>query len=215
LLVDFLRPSLLHLATPIHDDHPIGHGKGLLLVVGDIDGGDAHTLEDGSQLVHQPLAQGAVEGAQGLVQHEQARAGRQAAGQGHPLLLATRQLVHIPLLETDHPHQVQHLGYPRSDFFLRQVLHPQAKGYVFEDILVGKEGLVLEHQAKVALVHRHVTDVVAFKQHLPAIGGLQPGNDAQQCGLAAAGRTQQAEDVGFHCRCPFPAHRRGIHPPVR
>ena len=30
----------------VHHGHPVGDGHGLLLVVGDIDGGDAHTMLD-------------------------------------------------------------------------------------------------------------------------------------------------------------------------
>jgi hypothetical protein len=68
----------------------VGHGEGLGLIVRDIHAGDADTLEDGAQLVEQALAQRAVERAERLVEHQQARARRQAARQCHALALAAR-----------------------------------------------------------------------------------------------------------------------------
>jgi hypothetical protein len=49
---------------------------------------------------------------------------------------------------------------------------------------VAEQRVVLEHEADVALSHLAVGGVLAAEQHLPAVLELQPGDDAQQRGLA-------------------------------
>ena len=51
----------------IHDDDRVGHGEGLLLIVGDVDEGDAHLLLNLFQLDLHVLAQLQIQGAQRLV----------------------------------------------------------------------------------------------------------------------------------------------------
>jgi len=74
---------------------------------------------------------------------------------------------------------------------------------------VGKEREVLEHQAKAALVNRHVGNVLTFDEHLAAFGLFQSGDDAQQRRLAAAGRAKQADDLaGGHVKAHVAQQRR-------
>ena len=51
------------------------------------------------QLGDELLAQHAVERAERLVEHEEARVGRERTGEGHALLLAARELAHRAPLE--------------------------------------------------------------------------------------------------------------------
>ena len=67
-------------------------GECFLLVVGDEDGRDAEFPLDGADRAPQFLADLRVEGAEGLVQQQHLGLVRQRPGDGHPLLLAARQL---------------------------------------------------------------------------------------------------------------------------
>ena len=95
LVVDVLRGAdLLDLAL-VHDHDGVAHGQGLLLVVGDIDKGDAHLLLDALELDLHILAQLQVQGAQRLVQQQHLGPVHQRPGNGHPLLLAAGELMDL------------------------------------------------------------------------------------------------------------------------
>ena len=75
------------------------HGQGLLLVVGDIDEGDAHGLLDALKFVLHVLAQPHIQRPQGLIQQQHLGTVHQGAGNGHPLLLSAGQGRHRALLK--------------------------------------------------------------------------------------------------------------------
>ncbi len=85
------RPHLLHAAAP-EDGEPVAHGERLLLVVGDVDEGDAQRLLERLQLDLHLLAQLQVERSEGLVEEEHAGAVDEGAGQRDALPLAAREL---------------------------------------------------------------------------------------------------------------------------
>lgn len=55
--------------------------------------------------------------------------------------------------------------------------------------------MVLKHQSNPAPVHRYPRLVGVLQQHPPHVRRLQAGDDAQQGGLAAAARPQDADDL--------------------
>src|SRR5207245_300514 len=65
--------------------------------------------------------------------------------------------------------------------------------HVLEHRHVPEQRVVLEHEADLALAHVHVGGVLALEQDAARIGRLQARDDAQQRGLAAAGRPQQGD----------------------
>ena len=88
LVVDILRAAdLLHM-TLVHDHHRVGHGEGLLLVVGHINKGDIHLPLQPLELQLHLLAQLQIQCAQGFVQQQHPGLIDQAARNGHALLLA-------------------------------------------------------------------------------------------------------------------------------
>ena len=58
-----------------------------------------------------------------------------------------------------------------------------------------KQRVVLEHDADTAAVGRQVIDALAVEQHAALRLADEAGNDAQQGGLAAAGRSQQRNEL--------------------
>ena len=60
---------------------------------------------------------------------------------------------------------------------------------------MGEKRVILEHQPKISLVRWNSQHTDAIPQNVPALSILEPGDDAQQGTLAAAGTPQQAEDL--------------------
>src|SRR6266566_5223742 len=60
---------------------------------------------------------------------------------------------------------------------------------------VGKQRIALEHDADVALVGGHAGEVGAVEPHPAAVGGQEPGDDAEQRRLATAGRPEQRDEL--------------------
>ena len=75
--------------------------------------------------------------------------------------------------------------------------HRKAEGDVVEDAHVREERVVLEDHADVAPVHRGVGDILAIEQDLAGLGFDEPGDGAQQRGLAAARGTEQGEEIAL------------------
>ena len=110
LLVDLARRRHLHDPAVVHDRDAVGHGHGLLLVVGDDHEGHAELVLDVHQLELGLLAQLLVEGAERLVEKQHLRLLGERAGERHALALAAGELARIApgeLLELD---EAQHLA---------------------------------------------------------------------------------------------------------
>ena len=60
-----------------------------------------------------------------------------------------------------------------------------------------KERVVLEHHADIAPVRGYAADVRVVDQDLPGFGLDEPGDRAQQRGLAAAARPEKAEEFSI------------------
>ena len=91
-------------AAVAHDDDAVGEREGLVLAVGDEEGGDLQPLLQVADLLAQALAQVLVEAGEGLVEEQDLRLEHQRAGERDALLLAAGELVGHPLavaLEAD------------------------------------------------------------------------------------------------------------------
>ena len=97
--------------------------------------------------------------------------------------------------------QIQQFIDPLADrraggaFLARQ--HAQAKGHVVGDGQVAEQGILLKHKADFALANVQVGDVLAVEKDLTLVGFFQPGDDAQQGGLARTGGAEQADQLAF------------------
>ena len=107
LLVDLARGADLHDPARVHHRQPVGHGQRLLLVVGDVEEGDADAFLQRLQLDLERAAQLGVERAERLVEQQHGRVEHERAGQRDPLLLAAGQLARPPLGERGHLDQVE------------------------------------------------------------------------------------------------------------
>jgi hypothetical protein len=75
----------------------------------------------------------------------------------------------------------------------------QAEGDIVEHAEVGKQGEILEHQPDPARLRRHrvagLGDHLAVDHDAPALQRLEPGDQAQDRGLAATRGADQAMDL--------------------
>jgi hypothetical protein len=111
------------------------------LVVGHVDERDPDLVLESLEEELHLLAELQVERAQGLVEEEDARVVHEGPGQGHPLLLAPRELGDPAALHARQLHQPEHLGDPSSDVRLGNALAAEAVGDVLEHVEVGEQGV--------------------------------------------------------------------------
>src|SRR5205807_917354 len=55
--------------------------------------------------------------------------------------------------------------------------------------------IMLEHEADLALAHVPQGGILAVEQHTARVRSLEPGNDPEECGLAAPGRPQERDQL--------------------
>ena len=116
-------------------------------------------------------------------------------GQGHPLLLAPRELGgHSVLQMVDFDH-LQNGLHPLLDFLFGQLPVLQAKGHIVKDRHVGEHGVVLKDHADIPLAGGDIVNdlIVNFKD--APLDGVKADDHAQQGGLAAAGGTQEGKEL--------------------
>ena len=169
----------------------VGHVHGLLLVVGDEHGRHVHLVVQAPQPVAQLLAHLRVEGAERLVEQQQARLDGERPGQGHALALAARELGRHPVGEGLEVHELEQLGHALADLVLRALADLEPEGDVAVHAHVLERGVVLEHEADVAPLRRQAGGVGAVELDHARVGRLEPGHDPQQRRLAAAARAEQ------------------------
>src|SRR6266511_2666290 len=124
-LVDLDRRADL-LDAPIPQDRdPVAHGERLLLVVGDVEEGDAHLLLDALQLELHLLAEFQVERAERLVEQQHLGLVDDRARQGDPLPLAAGELRRLAVAKATEPHRGQDLRDPLMPLRPRHPLDAQ------------------------------------------------------------------------------------------
>jgi hypothetical protein len=186
---DLLEPAL------VHDAHPVRHGQGFLLVVGDEQGGGAQPLLQRADPLAQLQPHLGVQRGQRLVEQQHPGLDGQRPGQRDALLLAAGQLVRVLPGLGSQPDHIQQVAGPLAPAGPADLAHPEPEGHVVQRGHVREQAVALEHHAHVPLGGRHRGDVLAVDQDRPGIGGLEAGHDAQGGGLAAAGRSEQRDEL--------------------
>ena len=182
---DLLQPSVVHDGDLIRDLHR------LLLIVRDEDGGHVDDVMELAQPVAKLGADPGVEGSEGLVEEQYLRLGRECASEPHPLALAARELRRIAVAEALQLDEVQELVDALPDLGLRSFPHLEPERDVVPHGHVLEGRVVLEDESDVALLRRERGGVLLGQQDLARVGRLQPGDDAQERGLAGSARAEE------------------------
>ena len=208
LVVDVGRAADLLNDAVVHDDDAVAHGQRLLLIVGDVDEGDAGALLNALELDLHILAQLEVERAERLVEQQHARLADERTRDGDTLLLAAGQAGHIARLEAGKTDEREHFARFQLDLGRVHLLDVQAEGDVLRNVQMGEQGVALENGVDLAAVGGHVVQTPALEQNVAAVGLLEAADDAQGGGLAAAGRTEQGHELAaFDVERDAPEHR--------
>ena len=190
------RRDLFDASSAKHRD-PVRHHHGFLLVVCDVDHGDAEFAMDAADLELHFLAQAPVEGAERFVHQHQFRLEHQRPGNRHPLLLAAGQLPRPAVLETVQLDEAQCAPYAPGPFVGWHATYLQREGQVAAHGHVRKQRVVLEHDTDTALVRRQVVYGLAIDQDRPGGRLLEAGKHHEARGLARSGGSKQGQELAF------------------
>ena len=178
----------------MHDGDAVGEAHGLRLVMGDIKRRRPRRRQHLLQLRPNLQPQERVEVGERLIHQQDGRFHRQRAGHRDALPLPAGELVGIAVqigLDMQKAGRLFHLRlHPR----LLSPLHPQPEGHVFIDGHVGKDGVVLEHHGQPAVLRLQPQHAAPADAHVAGRGALQPRDDAQKRGLAAAGGAEERDE---------------------
>ena len=141
------------------------------------------------------LAQFFVERRERLVHQQNARLEDDGACQCHTLLLAPGKLVDLSIAEPRELHQVEGAAHALLDLSAGKTAQLQGIGEVARHGHVGKEGIVLEDHADVALVGWRQRDVPVAEPDLAAIRTDETGEHHQERGLARTRRPKQCDEL--------------------
>ena len=191
LLVDVPRRADLLDAPLAHHDDLVGDLHRLLLVVRDDHRRRVRLVVEAAEPFAELGPHACVQRAERLVEEEHGRIDRERAGEAHALPLPARELRGIPLREALELDELQQLVHPLGDLRLRTLADLEAERDVVVHGHVLEGGVVLEHEADAALLRRPAGDVLAVDEDRAHVGRLEPGDDPEQRGLAAAARAEE------------------------
>ena len=172
LVVELPRAPDLFEPAVVDDGDLVGDLHRLVLVVRDEDGRDVHDVVQLAQPLAKLCANARVEGAEGLVEEQHLRLGRERAREPHPLPLPSGELRGVAMPEVLELDEVQKLVDPLGDLGLRPLAHLEAERDVVPHRHVLERGVVLEDEADVSLLRSEHRRVLPGEEDL----ALRPGS---------------------------------------
>ncbi len=194
-LVELAGRADLDEAPAFHHTDAVGERHRLLRVVGDDDEAGAEPPLDRPQLPLRLLPQGAVEGAQRLVEQQQLRLACQSAGERHPLPLPARQCFGASRFEAFEPHELHQPGDPLGRLLPAQPQALEPVADIGRHAHMRKQRVGLEHHVDRPPMRRQRGQVRPVEPDRARIRRLEAGDEPQQGALAAARRAEQAENL--------------------
>ncbi len=187
------RADLLD-APAVEHHHLVGQGHGLDLIMGHVDHRGLQFLVQARKLQAHLNTQRGIEVGQRLIEEKHLGVAHDGAADGDALALAAGQL---PRLAFEQRLQLQGA---RGRFDLAGNLlfvgtgQVQGEGHVLAHRHVRVERIGLEHHGQVALGRADIGDVAPVQFDPPAADLLEPGDQAQQGGLATAGGADEDDE---------------------
>ena len=151
--------------------------------MGDEEHGLAALLPDARQLRLHDLTGLRVERRKGLVHEQQSGIDREGAGEIDALAHAARELARIIVLEAFEAHELEQAHGVRPLRGAQGAADLRSDFRIGENVAPGQQIVLLEHEAAIGARPR---DAPPIQMRLARGGLLQPADDAQEGGLAAA-----------------------------
>lgn len=197
LLIYFAGSANLFEAATPENDNAVGDFHGLLLVMGDEDGGDGKFTMQVDQPVAEFLSDPGIDRTKGFIKEQDGRFWCESAGDGDALALAAGELVRkTPGKPLKFEERKQFLD-PGCPFGSRPLLDLEAEGNVVEDRHGLEQGVALKDEANVALLDADVVDPFAADQDVSVGRLFESGNHPKHGGLASATGTEQGHEFTF------------------
>jgi hypothetical protein len=194
-LVQAVRRADLEQPPAVDDADPGSELEGLFLVVRDEDRRYAERLLDLLQALPQLPAYLDVEGAERLVEQQHVRPVGEGPREGDTLPLAAGELVLVAATQAAQADEIQELLAALAALGGRNSPDAQPELDVLFDGHVPKDRVVLEDEADIAALRRKKRHVVAGQPDRPFVGQREARDHAQDRALAAAGSTEQNEEL--------------------
>ena len=174
-------------------DDAVAEVNGFFEVVGDKQHGQSGAAHQARHFILQALTGHGIERTKGLVHHHQLRLLREAARDLHPLLHAAGELCRKFGGVCAQAHGVEHLGDAVRTLLRRHAGCFERQADVARHGAPGQQctAIVLKHKRHFA---RRAGDGLAVAQCGTATGLQKPGCCAQERGLAATGRANDADE---------------------
>src|SRR5207244_13064569 len=167
------------------------------LIRSHVEAGSSQAPVQGLQLgahLHPELG---VEVGQRLIEQEHRGLAHDRPAHRHPLPLAARELPGLAFKVWLELEDGRRLLYPRVDLLAGETLDAQTVGHVLVHRHVRVERIVLEHHRDVAILRLQIVDDATADADLARSNLLQPGDHAQQRRLAAAGGTDDHNELAI------------------
>ncbi len=170
----------------MHDDEPIAERHRLHLVMGDEERGDAQAALQLADLRAHLHAQLGIEIRQRLVEQEKLGLAHDGTAHRDALALPAGKLARLAIEEGGDAEQPGGVVDAAADLVPPHAADLEAIGHVVEHAHMRIERVVLEDHRDVAVRRLERRDVAAFDHHAALARRLQPRDDAEQGGFAAA-----------------------------
>ena len=199
VIVDLLGPAHLLNDALLHHHDLVGDAHGLLLVVGDEDGGDLGFPLDPADLLPGLEPEPGIQIGKGLVQQQNAGHFDKSPGNGHPLLLTAGELAGLSVLESVDLHQPGGFQGPALHFLLAEPVLSlpvfQGKDDVLQHSHMGIQSIVLKDQPNSPVLCGKLGHVLVSEEDLAAGRRLEPADHVKGRALPAARGAQKTDEL--------------------
>ena len=185
-----------------------GHVERLLLIVRNVDEGDAQLLLQAFELLLHLLSQLEIQRAQRLIQQKHLGLENHRPCDGYALPLTAGKLGRHAPLKAGQTDQRKRRHHPLLLLAFADAQHFQAIGDVLKYGHVGKQRIVLEHCIHGPLFGRQPRYIRPVDQNAAGRGALQPRNDAKRgCLSASTGPQQRQKFTRIHIKAQSAQHQ--------
>ena len=194
-LVKRIRAAVLRDLALVHDDDAVGNRQSLVLIMGNIDGGEAKALLQLADFGAHATAQAGVEVRQRLVQQKDLRLQHQSPRYRDALLLAARQFGRKPFPETAKAHEIEALVGRRLGLGPSHPAGFEPVGDVFDHRHMWKKRIALKDHRHVAPVRGQARHILSPDQDAARAWRFQPREHPKRRGFPAARRAQKRDQL--------------------